>query len=253
MLQKQMRDDVDAAVEAALLQNSLPLLTLALFQNHGGGRSHIINEAVRLQKLNALNFLLRNGVDDQIDVHCHQRRPLHICLLQSMRKDDVGYHMSKALLSCGACPNLLEGDDDLLCPPLHIATKQGNVAMVDLLLSFGADPLAQDKKGHTAFQVSCGLLAGMPALMKESVLALQPSKYLCSASIFPADFDVDTQTAWDLPQKLQRAIRWWGRRQLALAAGNADLVKTSTLAEGTLAPLFPWFLPEIFEVVTQFL
>jgi len=50
------------------------------------------------------------------------------------------------ITDCGINPNIQDVDGST---PLHIATRYGNLDVVELLLEYGADPNVKDNKGKT--------------------------------------------------------------------------------------------------------
>ena len=66
-------------------------------------------------------------------------------LIKAVFKDD--YEQAHALLVAGANPNFFE--DHACIRPLHMAVQNQNEAMVKLLLSFGANPLAESIDAYT--------------------------------------------------------------------------------------------------------
>jgi hypothetical protein len=239
MLQKHLRDDI----EVALLARSVPLLSMALLRGHCCGEDHSLHEAVRMQNLKALHFLLQITPAAQVDLHCRGRRPLHHAIVHCMSKDDIGYKMLEALLSSGASANFCDGDDPSQGAPLHQATERGCGAAMELLLAHGADPNARDENDCTPLHKSCQRLFKI-GFVEEKVVNLLLAKGACpvatdSLGREPADYAHDR----GLLHKLQKASQRWARQQMNLTAGQSASEETRV----------PWQLPEIFDFVIEWL
>lgn len=141
-------------VQDALQQGSPNLLSVALLQSHNCCSEHCVHEAVKLQHLGALDFLLERGAAE-FDEPCWGRRPLHHAVEASMRCGDMGYVMAERLLERGARPDACTGDaQSRVDGPLHDAAKRGNVAITALLLAHGADVSRMDRSGQAALHVA---------------------------------------------------------------------------------------------------
>lgn len=79
----------------------------------------------------------------------------------------------RQMLRDGASPNARYTDDDgfgsrMDCAPLHLAARNEQADVIELLLSFGADPQALDEDGHTPLHTAAwrGSAACMKALVE---------------------------------------------------------------------------------------
>ena len=84
-------------------------------------------------------------VDQSSIFSAKQLIPLNILLLQHEAVLDDNYEIALELLSAGAIVNVPGFD---FTTPLHAATHRNNLSLVQLLLKFGADPLARDISGR---------------------------------------------------------------------------------------------------------
>jgi hypothetical protein len=248
-LQRRLQNDI----EAALAQQSLPLLSLALMRGHCCGSDHCIHEAVRLRHLPALDFLLTAGGSEHLDGHCRGLRPLHWAVQACGEEGDVGYRMAELLLLNGSRPDGCALDDEAVDAPLHDATKRGCVAAVELLLAYGADPNKSDTNGYTPLHYVCRL---MP--FECGTFHVRVAELLLQHGALPSEPDAHgkspLQYARDpsLRRKLLEAERLRNRRNLRLALGRGCTVGDSA---GQLRESHEicWLLPEIFESVVGFL
>lgn len=248
--QKRLSDDIEVAVQ----EGSTTLLSLALLRDHGCGDDHSVHEAVRRNHVKALQLLLLNTSATQADAHCHGRRPLHSAIQHCISEDDVGYKMLEALLSAGASANFCEGDDPSLGAPLHMAAKRRCIAVVALLLAYGAKPNVQDAGGRTPLHMSCHQLAFQTGFVEEKVTDLLLSYGACPVVADSLDHEpVDYAHDVVLRRKLQKAAQWWARSQLELAVGRRAApdgeAQISKGCEEERVQEVPWLLPEIFEAV----
>ena len=71
------------------------------------------------------------------------------------------------LLQQGATPNCRDHST-----PLQIAIRHGNVAMVEKLLAYGADPNTRSLRGHTALEVAMTSKLNEPLMLQLVCLLL---------------------------------------------------------------------------------
>lgn len=210
--------DLNEAVSA----RSLPLLQLTLASRPGScccTSTHLVHEAVCSRHVPALEFLLQNGA--AVDELCRGTRPLHLASSRCMAQGDVGYVMTEMLLRHGANPNVCDGDDKEQLPPLHIAAKRCSVALITLLLSYGADINSVDAWGKTPLHTVCQQASpfgqasfDMGALTKGAELAL---KHLLRAGADPLRSDASGLlpaailhgSQPELEKLLLDAGQWW--------------------------------------------
>jgi hypothetical protein len=205
-------------IDAALKEDSLDHLSLALAQGQRGAKSHRLMEAVRHQHIEALKFLLQKGVCD-VDEPCCGERPLHAALSLCNTADDPGYYMAKELLKHGACPDALPVDGEYLQAPLHTVAAHASLAGVCLLLEYGANPNGVDKNGYTALHIACRNLSFVefvdaPFKIVDALLheGADPTKKDCYGKL-----PVEYASTSCIRQKLARAVCWWHRRALHVA------------------------------------
>jgi len=166
LLQRRLEDDIDSAVH----MRSVPLLSLALQRGHRCSADHCLYEVVHRCHECALEFLLEEHGNIDVDEQCRGRRPIHEAVQACSVEGDVGHRMAEALLRHGARPDPIDGDDCAADPPLHVATKRGNASTVSLLLAHRANPNVADSNGHTALHIASR--APPLGLHEKAVLAL---------------------------------------------------------------------------------
>jgi len=149
-------------IESAVQEGSAILLSIALLHKHQCCHAHTVHEAVKRRHLRALDLLLSHGAPE-FDEPCMGLRPLDPALRMSDVLGDAGYAMAERLLRHGARPNFCPNDSQHAArAPLHEAIARGNVPMVQLLLSHGADANAPDLFGQAALHI---LVAHLPVWM----------------------------------------------------------------------------------------
>lgn len=201
LMNKRMKDDIDAA----LVRGSVPLLSLALLRHHKCYSDHCLHEAITIQNVKALSFLLENGVHG-VDEHCGGFRPLHLAVNACMVEHDTGYNMAKLLLQNSACPDKCPGDLPDVEAPIFDAMRRGCAAAVELLLCHGANVDAVDANGRSALHVACQKVAGCEVRGWEVVHRPIISLLLKHGA---------------LREKLKRSQQDWTRCQLARVGGRA--------------------------------
>jgi len=214
---KRAIDDIDAA----LLQGSLPLLSLALLRHHKCLSDHCLHEAIMFKNASALSFLLRNGAHG-VDEQCAGRRPLHLAVCGCMVEGDAGYNMAKMLLQNLACPDKCAEDDQAVEAPMFDATRRGCAAAVKLLLCHGAKPDAVDASGRTVLHTACQKVTVSCELVQWQIISLLLKH---GASPYKADahgkMPAEYLPQGALLQKLRKAQQVWTRCQLAWVGGRA--------------------------------
>jgi len=247
MAQQRMRDEVHMALERC----DVSMLKLALLRGHGTGmcqHDHSVYEATRRQHFAALKFLLEQGSQD-MDEPCCGHRPLHLAIQACMTEGDTGFKMSQLLLQCGAVPDIREGDDRLLDIPLHDAAKRGSVAAATLLLAHRADANISDANGHTPLHAACQTawhvtrwhMETVDLLLRNGANPLQQD----AVGFPPRRYARDGR----LKEKLARAERWWGRRNLTLALDTSHLCGLDT----GMSHASVWSLEELRNAVLNYL
>eukprot|EP00440_Ansanella_granifera_P026739 gb/GFBE01029038.1/.p1 GENE.gb/GFBE01029038.1/~~gb/GFBE01029038.1/.p1 ORF type:complete len:430 (+),score=54.30 gb/GFBE01029038.1/:1-1290(+) len=259
---EQKQRQLDEDVKAALLWNSVPLLSLSLLRGARGAcecRSrfdHSIHEAVNQHHVGALEFLLQHGPKDLIDECCGGLAALHRAVRLIRKEDDVGYQMAELLLAHGARHDLAAAGTGNT--PLHEAAANVSLAATSLLLRHGADPNAANVLGRTPLHVACRrtLFAqdNIQDGVVEALLAQRadPTRF-DNAGLRPLDHAENDGPASLLgifapgaasscSQQLIRAERWLTRRPALLVRMKGD--------RGGIVRRLP---DALFEAVTRFL
>lgn len=235
-------------VQAALRSNSAKLLSAALLRSHSCCAEHCIHEAVKLQHLVALDFLLSRS-DADVDEPCCGRRPLHVAIETSMRRGDRSYVLAERLLEHGASPDVSAVDEPRRVEgPLSNVARRGHAAGAALLLAYGADPSHADVDGgaplHTVAQHASVFTGAGDGGGHADVARLLLRHGACP---FQLDADGRKASAYafggEVADVLRSAEQWWNKRALALA-----LTK-----HGALSAVATLQLPEIFDAVGRFL
>lgn len=217
-------------IEAALVQGSVSLLSLALSRSHGCGEDHCVFEAVRCHHAGALELLLQRGPAQDVDRHCSGRRPLHLAVQTTLSEGDTGYAMAELLLRHSSRPGRCPGDSLALDAPLIAAAKRGCVPAVSLLLRYAGDPNSCDVYGSSLLHVVCRqapYLCG-PLHMEVVCLLLRYGACPCATDalgLTPAQYTLDV----GLRQLLAAAGRCWNRRSLLLTLARSGGVSSAAL------------------------
>ena len=82
-------------------------------------------------------------MDSQSSVTFHDDSPLHVAVRQAQIE-----HVTTILIQQQMDVNILNSKNETL---LHLACSQGDSAMVQLLIAFGADPYITDSDNNTAY------------------------------------------------------------------------------------------------------
>lgn len=170
--QREFNQDVDIALD----WHSESLLTMTLMRNHGSECTgdHELHEAIRLQHVRALEFLLQLGSRD-VEEPCRGCRPLLRATRLAVVNGDAGHRMVQLLLQKGAKPDgdleanelgsQVLGEMSLFhtgrrlepgtTTPLIQAAARGTVSLCHLLLQSGANPNRSNEDGETALHAVC--------------------------------------------------------------------------------------------------
>ena len=216
--------NVEQEIEAALQEDSVALLRLALTCKRRCSRPHCVHEAVRRGHVRALRLLLESGAED-VDVHCYGLRPLHLVLQKSSVEDD-NLHMLHLLLEHGAKPNFCKGDvvySNSEEAPLHDVVRRGCVSFIAVLLEHGADANARDRTGNTPLHALCQQTCPWTRCFNGAVISL-----LLSAGAVPSTTNDEGKSPLQgaattrLRAQIFNAERWFGRRAFLLAQGGTQ-------------------------------
>lgn len=233
-------------VHEALERGSASLLSAALLRSHSCCAEHCVHEAVRLQHVAALDFLLAHGANEFDDI-CGDCRPLHIAIEMSMGRGDSGYVMAERLLQHGAKPDACFEDARLrVDAPLHSVAMRGNAAAAALLLAYGADPSAADPAGTAPLHITTQHASAFPGGNGSHV---DLARLLLRHGASPFQLDANGQKALayafdaEISDVLMNAEQQWNKHALAIALQS----------HGASSGVASLQLPEVFESVGDFL
>lgn len=156
------RQTADTLSDPFLFLYHLPLdaLQAALDQNpalvaDNRGRS-LLREAAGRWDLPRIQMLLANGADVQVKDHLGYDALSQTARTCPPQRDTEGRAVVELLLQYGADVNSRSGPGCLT--PLHLAARRGSVAVAEVLLNAGAEIEAKDAKGETPLRraVNCG-------------------------------------------------------------------------------------------------
>lgn len=234
---KETIDDLTVALKT----DSLPLLVAALGRAHAcrgrscGNADHSLHEALQMEHLEAVKFLLKHAPESLHDT-CSGMLPLTRAISIGIHNGDKKYVLASLLLQHGANPNSksgLNGDT-----ALHVAASCGAINAVKLLLEFGADYDARNADLLTPLHAACRTTLIPPCTVKDRVVACllehganptvldkwghQPVDYVCQFGGLRA-IAWTSKEPW-CPIKtmdhMLRAIYLFNRTQLLLARGH---------------------------------
>lgn len=79
----------------------------------------------------------------------HGNFPIHMSVL--LRKPDLVHRYSCVLQVLESSVDLVNDDK---MTPLHLALRENNLEIIEILLAFGADPAVRDRRGNNAFHMA---------------------------------------------------------------------------------------------------
>jgi len=212
-----MLDDIKAAVD----EQSVPLLRVALQRRHPCLADHALHEAIRQAHLPAVRLLLKGRAEPNARCLCLERGcefPLSLAtscpgfLGSSDRRQAV-----ELLLRAGARPSPRRADAEANTP-LHDAVRRGDFEVAQVLLRHAADPNALNGFGETPlhlalrpggggdFVIAAGR-AMVELLLKAGACPLGPEGHGLPVAAAGADPE--------LRVLLERWGAWWRCRVLA--------------------------------------
>eukprot|EP00930_Biecheleria_cincta_P055517 TRINITY_DN41836_c0_g1_i1.p1 TRINITY_DN41836_c0_g1~~TRINITY_DN41836_c0_g1_i1.p1 ORF type:complete len:504 (+),score=59.81 TRINITY_DN41836_c0_g1_i1:64-1575(+) len=244
---KELQDDVRAAVE----DQSVPLLKVALQRRHTCPNDHALHEAVRQGNSGAVRLLLQNRADP--NVRCLGLEggclfPLQLAVCSNFIMDSERAQIVELLLKAGALTGPrrigVEGNT-----PLHDSVRRRETEMVVLLLRHAADPNATNGFGEAPLELA---LRGIDASALEVARAMVEALLQAGACPFVVDPDrragpqdeLLSQALLQDPEirsLLDRCSAWWRCRVLAWIRSR-----------GSGHPLCH-MMPELLVQVAQFL
>lgn len=216
-----MQDDIDAAVE----EQSAPLLRAALKRCHACPGEHALHEAVRQAKVGALRLLLQGRAEPNARCLCLERGcefPLQLAASSAnFLATPDRCQAVELLLQAGAFVNPRRSDAEANMP-LHDAVRRGDLKCTQLLLRHGASPNAANGFGETplclALRLGLGVGDFMPSGLSAPVAIVQA---LLEAGASPLAAD-GQMVRFEVPfvDPLLRALlarwaSWWRCRNLA--------------------------------------
>eukprot|EP00441_Pelagodinium_beii_P028051 CAMPEP_0197661098 /NCGR_PEP_ID=MMETSP1338-20131121/51250_1 /TAXON_ID=43686 ORGANISM="Pelagodinium beii, Strain RCC1491" /NCGR_SAMPLE_ID=MMETSP1338 /ASSEMBLY_ACC=CAM_ASM_000754 /LENGTH=369 /DNA_ID=CAMNT_0043238587 /DNA_START=105 /DNA_END=1215 /DNA_ORIENTATION=+ len=139
--------DGDAAILATLL---------VARSSRGYNSFDPVSEAIFRNDVAALELLLHAGYSAETDVN--GRLPLQLAVSGATKISEAGYRMTELLLQHGCRPDDTsprEGAGVQKLTPLMLAAEKMMAPVLDLLLSYGADPNRRDANGRTALHIVC--------------------------------------------------------------------------------------------------
>jgi ankyrin repeat protein len=229
--QRQKRRDLKVALE----RKSLPLLSALLLKdssicNCNAGQEHVLHAAVESHDPEALEFILKHGMKDYVNIPCGGQQPLHRAVRAVQREGDPGYIMAESLLEHRAMPDRV-GDDG--STPLHEAAANVSLASVSLLLKHNASLNVLNTLGQSALHLACQRALFVDEELQSKVVDLLLAKGADPSlrdyhGFQPLDH-AEVPMLWssgsgetELCQQLRRAIRWQARRQAFLIRCKGD-------------------------------
>eukprot|EP00929_Paragymnodinium_shiwhaense_P050573 TRINITY_DN25460_c0_g1_i1.p1 TRINITY_DN25460_c0_g1~~TRINITY_DN25460_c0_g1_i1.p1 ORF type:complete len:489 (-),score=68.91 TRINITY_DN25460_c0_g1_i1:812-2278(-) len=250
---------IDEEIDLAIQQGSLSLLTLSLRCSNDMSccaDASALHGVVRRRHTGALKFILTQTAGSALNVDecccACGKRPLDIAVSNSVRGEDVGYGMAEMLLQHGAKPGGAEpGRGRRRCcdveeEPLREAVKRGHAAMVELLLSHGADPNVVDAQGRAALHrisSACTFAEDSVRPMITSLLRQGANPCLLDASGRSPKQCVGDPYAWALLDEAERRCQ---RAMLTVAVGRPVAVAPS-------AQMTCWHTPELLGAIGEWL
>lgn len=150
---KEMQDEIKAAVE----EESVPYLKVALQRRHACPGEHALHEAVRQAHVPAVRLLLRGRAEPNARCLCLERGcefplQLAVCSNNFLRNSDR-LQAADLLLGAGARPGPRRGDAEANTP-LHDAVKRGDLNLTMMLLRHNSDPNAANGFGEKPLQIA---------------------------------------------------------------------------------------------------
>lgn len=171
---KEMQDDVAAALE----EESVPLLRVALQRRHACPGGHALHEAVRQAQVPAIRLLLRGRADPNARCCALERGcefPLQLAVSSSnFLLAQHRLEVIEMLLLADANPNAFRSDAEANAP-LHDAARRSDVEAVALLLRHRADPNLVNGFGEGPLELAvrpCGVELPPLAVTTEVLEAL---------------------------------------------------------------------------------
>lgn len=214
---KELQDDIKAAVD----EQSVPLLRVALQRRHACLGDHALHEAVRQAQVQAVRLLLQGRADPNARCLCLERGcelPLQLAVscTNYLRSIDR-YQVVALLLRAGARPDPRRSDAEGNTP-LHDAVRRGDLDVVQLLLRYAANPNAINGFGEAPlhlvlrpaggnFVPPAAALAMAEVLLRAGACPVGPDGCGLPAAAAGADRQVVAL--------LERWAGWWRCRTLA--------------------------------------
>lgn len=242
-----MQDDVKAAVE----EQSVPLLRMALQRRHACAGDHALHEAVRQAHVPAVRLLLQGRANPNarclfLENGC--QFPLQLAVLSaSFLNEDERVEVVDLLLGAGATASPKRSDAEANAP-LHDAAKRSNIGAMQLLLRHDADPNLVNGYGEAPLELVLRSAAGCidfvcPQTSRAMVMVLLRAGSCPYAASHDSATGLGPVRVYDpeIREMLRQWSCWWRCRLLAWIRSR-----------GTGSPLCE-VAPEILTQVARFL
>jgi len=212
---KEMQDDIKAAVE----EQSVQLLRVALQRRHPCPAEHGLHEAVRQANVQAVRLLLQGRAEPNarclyLERGCEFPLQMAVSCSHFLRSSDRAQAV-ELLLRAGAIPGPRRGDAEANTP-LHDAARRGDLDVSLLLLRYAADPNAVNGFGEGPLQLALRP-GGVPDAAQAVVEALL-SAGACPLHVGPALDYLEPE----IEALLATWTAWWRCRLLAWARSRGQ-------------------------------
>lgn len=248
---QQLKDIVDD-LNAAVAEQSVPLVKAALHRRHVCPGEHALHEAIRQAHVPALRLLLQsraepNGRCLSLERGCEFPLQLACCCTHFLQGRDR-LEAVELLLQAGARPSPRRTDAEANTP-LHDATRRGDFDIATALLRHGANPNVANGFGETPLHLLVrqdfvfphdNVFPTLPMLMQMAEVLLRagasPLVHDCRGAL-----PIEHASTAGIRQLLGRWAAWWRVRILAWVHSRSE------------GNIFCWLLPEHLKAVAEYL